>query len=144
MVCYDNVMGSRGSVLPLFLEKRQTGVLPITDPAMTRFNIGLREGVDMVLWAVENAQGGGIFVPKIPGYRITDVAQAIGPECEHPVVGIRPGEKIDEAMITASDGFNTVDLGRYFAIRPMAAKYDRARYREQNGCQPVGTRFCLQ
>lgn len=141
VVRYGNVMGSRGSVIPFFLEKRKTGVLPITDPTMTRFNISLQEGVDMVLWALENAQGGEIFVPKIPSYRITDVAMAIGPECEHPVVGIRPGEKIHEEMITASDSFNTVDLGRYFAILPMAAKYGRAQYCERNGCQPVEPGF---
>ncbi len=141
VVRYGNVMGSRGSVIPFFLEKRKTGVLPITDPAMTRFNISLQEGVDMVLWALENAHGGEIFVPKIPSYRITDVAQAIGPDCEHPVVGIRPGEKIHEEMITASDSFNTVDLDRYFAILPMAAKYGRAQYCERNGCQPVEPGF---
>jgi FlaA1/EpsC-like NDP-sugar epimerase len=109
-------MGSRGSVIPFFLERRKTGVLPITDPAMTRFNISLQEGVEMVLWAIDRARGGEIVVPKIPSYRITDVAKAIGPDCEHPVVGVRPGEKIHEEMITASDSFNTVDLGRYFAI----------------------------
>ncbi len=141
VVRYGNVMGSRGSVIPFFLEKRKSGVLPITDPAMTRFNISLQEGVEMVLWAIENAHGGEIFVPKIPSYRITDVAQAIGPDCEHPVVGIRPGEKIHEEMITASDSFNTVDLGRYFAILPMAAKYGRAQYCERNGCQPVEPGF---
>ncbi len=141
MVRYGNVMGSRGSVIPFFLEKRQTGVLPITDPNMTRFNISLQEGVDMVLWALENARGGEIFVPKIPSYRITDVAQAIGPDCEHPIVGIRPGEKIHEEMITASDSFNTVDLGRYFAILPMAAKYTREHYCERNGCRPVEPGF---
>jgi FlaA1/EpsC-like NDP-sugar epimerase len=104
---------------------------------MTRFNISLQEGVDMVLWALENAHGGEIFVPKIPSYRITDVAQAIGPNCEHPVVGIRPGEKIHEEMITASDSFNTVDLGRYFAILPQSAKYSLEHYCNLNGCQPV-------
>jgi len=141
VVRYGNVMGSRGSVIPFFLEKRKTGVLPITDPAMTRFNISLQEGVDMVLWAVENAHGGEIFVPKIPSYRIMDVAQAIGPDCEYPIVGVRPGEKIHEEMITASDSFNTVDLGRYFAILPMTAKYGRAQYCERNGCQPVEPGF---
>ena len=141
VVRYGNVMGSRGSVIPFFLEKRKSGVLPITDPAMTRFNISLQEGVDMVLWAIENAHGGEIFVPKIPSYRITDVAQAIGPDCERPVVGIRPGEKIHEEMITASDSFNTVDLGRYFAILPMAAKYSRHEYCARNGCQPVQPGF---
>jgi UDP-N-acetylglucosamine 4,6-dehydratase len=116
VVRYGNVMGSRGSVIPYFFEKRKTGVLPITDPAMTRFNISLHEGVDMVLWALDNALGGEIFVPKIPSYRITDVAKAIGPNCDYPVVGIRPGEKIHEEMITVSDSVNTVDLGDYYAI----------------------------
>ncbi|MEL6678460.1 MAG: UDP-N-acetylglucosamine 4,6-dehydratase (inverting) [Pseudomonadota bacterium] len=118
VVRYGNVMGSRGSVIPFFLNRRGSGTLPITDPRMTRFNISLDDGVDMVLWSLENMQGGEIFVPKIPSYRITDVAEAIGPDCEKPVVGIRPGEKIHEEMITASDSFNTVDLGKYFAILP--------------------------
>jgi len=116
VVRYGNVMGSRGSVIPFFLEKVKTGALPITDPSMTRFNISLKEGVEMVLWCLENAYGGEIFVPKIPSYRITDVAEAIGPSCEKPVVGIRPGEKIHEEMITASDSFTTIDLGSYYAI----------------------------
>ena len=141
VVRYGNVMGSRGSVIPFFLEKRKTGVLPITDPAMTRFNISLQEGVDMVLWTLENAHGGEIFVPKIPSYRITDLAQAIGPDCEHPIVGVRPGEKIHEEMITSSDSFNTFDLGRYFAILPMAVKYCRDHYRKINGCKPVPEGF---
>jgi len=118
VVRYGNVMGSRGSVIPFFLEKAKTGVLPITDPAMTRFNISLSEGVAMVLWALENAFGGELFVPKIPSYRITDVAKAIGPSCEKPITGIRPGEKIHEEMITASDSFTTIDLGPYYAILP--------------------------
>ncbi len=128
VVRYGNVMGSRGSVIPFFLERRKTGVLPITDPAMTRFNISLQDGVDMVLWALENAQGGEIFVPKIPSYRITDLAKAIGPECEHIIIGIRPGEKIHEEMITSSDSFNTVDLGKYFAILPSAGAYSVESY----------------
>lgn len=118
VVRYGNVMGSRGSVIPFFLDKVKTGVLPITDPAMTRFNISLSEGVEMVFWALENALGGELFVPKIPSYRITDVAEAIGPDCEKPVLGIRPGEKIHEEMITASDSFTTIDLGPYYAILP--------------------------
>jgi len=116
VVRYGNVMGSRGSVIPYFLQKAQSKVLPITDPEMTRFNISLKEGVAMVLWALDQALGGEIFVPKIPSYRIMDVAQAIGPSCEKPIVGIRPGEKIHEEMITASDSFSTVDLGPYYAI----------------------------
>jgi len=118
VVRYGNVMGSRGSVIPFFLEKAKTGMLPITDPAMTRFNISLSEGVAMVLSALEHALGGELFVPKIPSYRITDVAEAIGPSCEKPITGIRPGEKIHEEMITASDSFSTIDLGAYYAILP--------------------------
>ncbi|MBP9604881.1 MAG: UDP-N-acetylglucosamine 4,6-dehydratase (inverting) [Chromatiaceae bacterium] len=137
VVRYGNVLGSRGSVVPFFLARRKTGILPITDPEMTRFNICLQEGVDMVLWALENAHGGEILVPKIPSYRITDLAQAIGPDCQHPVVGIRPGEKLHEEMITASDSFNTVDLGRYYAILPMAAKYSVDQYCERLGCPAV-------
>ena len=102
VVCYGNVMGSRGSVIPFFLEKAKTGVLPITHPDMTRFNITFDEGVDLVLWAIENAQGGEIIVPKIPSYRVTDLAKAIGPGCRQEIVGVRPGEKIHEEMITVT------------------------------------------
>ena len=122
VVRYGNVMGSRGSVIPFFLEKAKTGVLPITDSAMTRFNISLSEGVSMVLWALENAFGGELFVPKIPSYRILDVAEAIGPSCEKRIVGIRPGEKIHEEMITASDSFTTIDVGPYYIILPSDGK----------------------
>jgi UDP-N-acetylglucosamine 4,6-dehydratase/5-epimerase len=122
VVRYGNVMGSRGSVIPFFLAQRATGTLPITDPTMTRFNISLQEGVDMVLWSLANALGGEILVPKIPSYRITDVASAIGPNCRQVIVGVRPGEKIHEEMITASDSLNTVDLGRYYAILPSAGE----------------------
>ncbi len=118
VVRYGNVMGSNGSVIPFFLNKRSEGVLPITVEAMTRFNISLQGGVDMVLHAMETAWGGEIFIPKIPSYRITDVAKAIGPECEHKVVGIRPGEKVHEEMITSSDAFNTYNLGKYYVIVP--------------------------
>ena len=140
VVRYGNVMGSRGSVIPFFQEKKATGVLPITDPRMTRFNISLEEGVEMVLWALENAKGGEIFVPKIPSYRITDVATAIAPECEQRIVGIRPGEKIHEEMITASDSFNTVDLGRYYAILPTTGSVTVDDYCDRFGATrvPVG------
>lgn len=137
VVRYGNVMGSRGSVIPFFLEKKKTGVLPITDPNMTRFNISLQDGVDMVLWALENAKGGEIFVPKIPSYSITDVATAIDPECEQRITGIRPGEKIHEEMITASDSFNTVDLGQYFAILPSGAQSSIDSYCEATGAKRV-------
>lgn len=137
VVRYGNVMGSRGSVIPFFLERRKTKVLPITDPAMTRFNISLQEGVDMVLWALENAVGGEVFVPKIPSYRVTDLAMAIGPSCDHPVIGIRPGEKVHEEMITSSDSFNTVDLGPYFAILPSAGAHSVRSYCEYKNAKPV-------
>lgn len=118
VVRYGNVMGSNGSVMPFFLKKRCEGTIPITDPNMTRFNISLEEGVDMVLHALETAWGGELFVPKIPSYKITDVAEAIAPDCKQEVVGIRPGEKIHEEMITSSDSFNTYDLGKYYVILP--------------------------
>ena len=125
VVRYGNVMGSRGSVVPFFLNKARSGVLPITDPAMTRFNISLKDGVAMVLWALNEALGGEVFVPKIPSYRITDVAEAIGPNCEKPITGIRPGEKIHEEMITSSDSFSTIDLGPYYAILPSDGSVQR-------------------
>jgi len=100
VVRYGNVMGSRGSVIPFFLKKRKDGILPITHDGMTRFNITLKGAVDLVLFALENALGGEIFIPKIPSYKITDIAQAIGPNCDHPIIGIRPGEKLHEEMIT--------------------------------------------
>ncbi|MEC5162227.1 UDP-N-acetylglucosamine 4,6-dehydratase/5-epimerase [Janthinobacterium sp. CG_23.3] len=141
VVRYGNVMGSRGSVVPFFLSKRASGVLPITDAEMTRFNISLQEGVDMVLWALENAMGGEILVPKIPSYRILDVAKAIGPECEHPIVGIRPGEKIHEEMITASDSLNTVDLGPYYAILPANGNLTIQKYCDTMKATPVAPGF---
>ncbi len=118
VVRYGNVMGSNGSVIPFFINKKKEGVLPITDPNMTRFNISLQGGVDMVMHALEHAWGGELFVPKIPSYKIMDVANAIGPDCEKPIVGIRPGEKVHEEMITPSDSFYTYDLGKYYAILP--------------------------
>ena len=137
VVRYGNVMGSRGSVIPFFLSQRGTGVLPITDPEMTRFNISLQEGVEMVLWALDHTHGGEIYVPKLSSYRITDVAKAIGPDCDHPIVGIRPGEKIHEEMITESDSYNTVDLGRYFAILPSSAEQTIEDYCKANKCDRV-------
>ena len=118
VVRYGNVMGSNGSVIPFFLKKRHEGVIPITDPNMTRFNISLQDGVEMVMHALEHAWGGELYVPKIPSYKITEVAKAIGPNCKHEVVGIRPGEKVHEEMITSSDSFTTYDLGNYYVILP--------------------------
>ncbi|MCD9019620.1 UDP-N-acetylglucosamine 4,6-dehydratase (inverting) [Parachryseolinea silvisoli] len=128
VVRYGNVMGSRGSVIPFFLEKRNSGVLPITDVNMTRFNISLEDGVELVLFAHEHALGGEIFVPKIPSYRITELAEAIGPKCKQEIVGIRPGEKIHEEMITKSDSFFTVDLNHYYAILPQSPGWNIDEY----------------
>ncbi len=141
VVRYGNVLGSRGSVIPFFLELKRTGVLPITDPNMTRFNISVDEGVNMVLWAIENAWGGEILVPKIPSYRVIDVAAAIDPTCEQRIVGVRPGEKIHEEMITASDSFNTVDLGRYYAILPFGGQFSVESYCREWGATPVRPGF---
>ena len=118
VVRYGNVMGSRGSVIPFFMKKKSEGVLPITHPEMTRFNISLQDGVNMVMYALEHHLGGEIFVPKIPSYKILDVAEAIAPDCKTEVVGIRPGEKLHEEMITDTDSLNTIDLGKYYAILP--------------------------
>ena len=132
VVRYGNVMGSRGSVIPFFLEKAKEGVLPITHPDMTRFNILLEEGVDMVLWALENAMGTEIFVPKIPSYRITDVAKAVAPNCKIEVVGIRPGEKLHEEMITTSDSATTIDIGPYYVILPINNGVKKRYMKERN------------
>jgi UDP-N-acetylglucosamine 4,6-dehydratase len=128
VVRYGNVMGSNGSVIPYFLKKKEEGVLPITDSKMTRFNISLDGGVNMVMHALDNAWGGEIFIPKIPSYNILDVANAIGPECEKPIVGIRPGEKIHEEMITSSDSYYTWDLGKYYTILPATHKWNLDEY----------------
>jgi len=128
VVRYGNVMGSNGSVIPFFIEKRKDGYLPITDPKMTRFNISIDGGVDMVFHALNNAWGGEIFIPKIPSYKITDVAKAIAPEMEQRVIGIRPGEKLHEEMITSSDSFNTYDMGKYYSILPSITSWSREDY----------------
>ncbi|MBL7978385.1 MAG: UDP-N-acetylglucosamine 4,6-dehydratase (inverting) [Bacteroidetes Order II. Incertae sedis bacterium] len=141
VVRYGNVMGSRGSVIPFFLSKRGEGILPITDERMTRFNISLEDGVQMVLNALQNAWGGEIFVPKIPSYRILDVAEAVAPHAQKVVVGIRPGEKIHEEMITEADSFTTVDLGKYYAILPQVPKWDLQDYLAHFKATPVEIGF---
>lgn len=120
VVRYGNVMGSRGSVIPFFIKLRDGGAkeLPITDMRMTRFNISLQEGVDLVMWALGHHLGGELFIPKIPSYKITDVAKAIAPDLPLKEVGIRPGEKLHEEMITVTDSLSTIDIGKYYAILP--------------------------
>lgn len=141
VVRYGNVMGSNGSVIPFFMNKRSEGKLPITDLTMTRFNISLQGGVDMVMHAMEHAWGGEIFIPKIPSYKITDVAKAVAPECELEVIGIRPGEKIHEEMITASDSFYTYDLGKYYTILPSVPHFSIEKFKEHFNAQLVPNGF---
>ena len=142
VVRYGNVMGSNGSVIPFFINKKKTeGVLPITDKSMTRFNISLQGGVDMIMNALEHALGGEIFIPKIPSYRILDVADAIGPECDKPEVGLRAGEKIHEEMITPSDSFYTYDLGKYYTILPSETKWDLEEYISKFNAKKVTKNF---
>jgi len=141
VVRYGNVMGSNGSVIPFFIKKKAEGILPITDPNMTRFNISLDGGVAMVMHALEHAWGGEIFIPKIPSYKITDVANAIAPGCKHEVVGIRPGEKVHEEMITPSDSFYTYDLGKYYTILPATHKWSVDEFKVKFNAQKVEEGF---
>lgn len=133
VVRYGNVMGSRGSVIPFFMQRRHDGVLPITDERMTRFNITLEEGVDVVLFALENMWGGELYVPKIPSYRITDVAEAIAPGCRKEIVGIRPGEKLHEEMITQTDAMSTIEFEKYFVMLPSMRLWDTDKYMKSFG-----------
>ncbi len=140
VVRYGNVMGSRGSVIPFFMNKAQKGEdLPITDREMTRFNISLEEGVEMVMWAIDNALGGEIFVPKIPSYKIETVAKAIAPNATLVDVGIRPGEKIHEEMITDSDSFNTIEFDKYYAI--LASDANKEKFKAHYNAVDVAPGF---
>ena len=133
VVRYGNVVGSRGSVVPFFLKCREKGKIPVTDPRMTRFWITLEQGVDFVLKSFERMRGGELFVPKIPSMNIMDLAKAIAPECETEIIGIRPGEKIHEFMISEEDARNTIEYGDYFVIQPESSWWSEERYQDQNG-----------
>ena len=142
VVRYGNVMGSNGSVIPFFInKKKEENKLPITDPNMTRFNISLQGGVDMVMHALEHAWGGELFVPKIPSYKIMDVAEAIGPNCEKPIIGIRPGEKVHEEMITTSDSYYTYDLGKYYIILPATHQWKTEEFVKTFNAKKVAQGF---
>tara|TARA_B100000683_G_C12476366_1_gene549729 strand:- start:664 stop:1671 length:1008 start_codon:yes stop_codon:yes gene_type:complete len=141
VVRYGNVMGSNGSVIPFFIKKREDGVIPVTDKRMTRFNITLEQGVQMVLFAINNAMGGEIFVPKIPSYKITDVAEAVAPNCRVEEVGIRPGEKLHEEMITSSDSFFTYEIGDYFAVLPSRPAFDLQTFINKHKAKKVKEGF---
>ncbi len=141
VVRYGNVLGSRGSVVPFFMNKRKEGVLPITHEGMTRFNITLEEGVDMVMHAIDNAWGGELFVPKIPSYKILDVAKAVAPDCKTEVVGIRPGEKLHEEMITETDSLQTYDCGKYYVIAPSVNLWDMNKWTKTFNAKKVPEGF---
>jgi UDP-N-acetylglucosamine 4,6-dehydratase (inverting) len=136
VVRYGNVLGSRGSVVPFFMQRRKTGVLPITDERMTRFNITLQQGVDFVLDCLDRMWGGELFVPKIPSYRILDVAKAIAPDARIEIVGIRPGEKLHEEMITTTDALGTIEFEKYFVILPATRLWDPEEFRSTSNGTP--------
>ena len=140
VVRYGNVMGSRGSVIPFFISRKGGGSLPITDPRMTRFMISLEEGVELVWHAFENMQGGEIYVKKIPSMKITDIAEAIDPEAKLDMVGIRPGEKLHEQMISAEDAPYTFEFENYFKILPAINDWSRDPVRIGEG-KPVASDF---
>lgn len=140
VVRYGNVMGSRGSVIPFFIKKRDEGAeyLPITDMRMTRFNISLESGVAMVMYAIGHHLGGEIFIPKIPSYKICDVAIAIAPNMKQVEIGIRPGEKLHEEMITITDALDTIDLGKYYVILPSVSdKHTRNEFIKHHNAKRV-------
>jgi UDP-N-acetylglucosamine 4,6-dehydratase (inverting) len=141
VVRYGNVMGSRGSVIPFFLKVRSTGTLPITHPEMTRFNITLAEGADMVLRTLETMWGGEIVVPKIPSYRILDLAEAIAPGAKHDIVGVRPGEKLHEEMITPTDAYSTLELDKHYVIIPSTQTWSTEEFKVRNNAKPCAPGF---
>lgn len=138
VVRYGNVVGSRGSVVPFFKKVRETGVLPITDERMTRFWITLDQGVQFVLDNLERMQGGEIFVPKIPSMNIMDLAKAIAPECETKIIGIRPGEKLHEAMIMEDDARHTLEYETYYVIHPELSWWSNG---DENEGKPLNEDF---
>ena len=141
VVRYGNVMNSRGSVIPLFIKQSKENLLTITNKEMTRFNITLKDSVDLVFWALKNTLGGEIFVPKIPSYRVLDLAKAIGPNCKIKFIGIRPGEKIHEELITASESINSLDLGNYYAILPTISEISLNQYLKKKGGKKLSKDF---
>ncbi|MGB9905377.1 MAG: UDP-N-acetylglucosamine 4,6-dehydratase (inverting) [Desulfotomaculales bacterium] len=140
VVRYGNVVGSRGSVIPLFIKQREKGVISITDPRMTRFWITLEQGVKFVLHCMWQMRGGEIFIPKIPSMRIVDLAEAIAPGCRHEYIGIRPGEKLHEVMIPEDDARNTLDMGNFFIIQPQFPWWGKENWQEGKPV-PEGFRY---
>jgi len=141
VVRYGNVVGSRGSVVPFFLRKKEEGVLPITDERMTRFWITLEQGVQFVLDSFKKMRGGELFVPKIPSMNIIDLAKAIAPEAKTEIIGIRPGEKIHEVMISSDDATNALEFDVYYVIQPSLPWWDNVEYIKINGGRQVKDGF---
>ena len=144
VVRYGNVMGSRGSVIPFFIKQKDKGLLSITDERMTRFNITLQEGVDFVIDCLKRMWGGELFVPKIPSYRIIDVAKAIAPKCKYEIIGIRAGEKLHEEMITLTDAMNTIEFDNYFAIMPNSDRLEWKKEEFIKKSNPKTGKFCSE
>src|SRR5207249_2392122 len=140
-VRYGNVVGSRGSVIPFFLEKRKEGVLPITDERMTRFWLTLDQGIALVLSAVSLMHGGEIFIPKIPSMRVTDLKKAIAPECKTKVVGIRPGEKLHEALLTDDEAARSLDMQSLYVVKPNFVWWTKDKRWEEGKPLPEGFRY---
>lgn len=141
VVRYGNVLGSRGSVVPFFLERKKEGVLPITDERMTRFWITLTQGVDFVNSCFESMRGGEVFIPKIPSMNIMDVAETVAPGCETKIIGIRPGEKLHEIMITEDDALNVAEFDERYVIQPQAVWWDQQEYVDSTGAKTVEEDF---
>ena len=140
-VRYGNIFGSKGSVIPFFLKKKEEGFLPITDAKMTRFSITLQESIDLVMYALLNGWGGEIIVPIAPSYRLPDVAKAVAPEVEHRIVGIRKGEKLHEVMLTAEESFDAVKRDKFYIICPSEGNWDRDGYCERTDAVAVKDGF---
>ena len=141
IVRYGNVIGSRGSVIPFFMQQRATGVVPITDLRMTRFWITLGQGIKFVVDSLDRMHGGEIFVPKIPSMKVIDVAQVVAPGCKTEIIGIRPGEKLHELMITQDDAINTAEFEDHYAIQPAAYWWNQEAYLLKTGGKPVAENF---
>lgn len=141
VVRYGNVFGSRGSVIPFFLKNKSKGELPITNKEMTRFNISLEYAVEVVMWSLKNLIGGELLIPKLPSYKIMDLAKAISSKCKTPIIGIRPGEKIHEEMISLSDSQNTLELKNFYIILPSLDKKILSIYKKKFGAKKVKKDF---
>lgn len=142
VVRYGNVIGSRGSVIPFFLNIKKSGRVPITDPRMTRFMITLTQGVQFVLDSLERMEGGELFVPKIPTMNMMELKEAVAPDCQVDIIGIRPGEKIHEAMISVDDAPNTIEHSTYYVIQPQATWWNKTDYAKKFPGKNVANDFC--